>query len=136
MPLTTEQIQALLAKEQKRASSSKTPQVGPLRYHDATMRCAKRGCMVDTHYKVQGVPYCTIHSLEELNMMLVSQGFKGVVGSFSLDHNPTILPVGRVCSATVRAKADVGWSLGNDTMVCIHYNKLDKDCIDCSNGYS
>jgi len=75
MGLTQEQITELLKpKEVIRASNQR----GPLRWFDREMRCASRGCGSATFCKVQGVPYCMMHSLTELNEMLVTAGFQGV----------------------------------------------------------
>jgi hypothetical protein len=49
-------------------------QYGPLRWYDKEMRCASRGCSSPTYCKVQGIPYCTMHSLRRLNEMLVEKG--------------------------------------------------------------
>jgi hypothetical protein len=46
------------------------PQYGPLRQFDREMRCASRGCGSPTHFKVSGIPRCSIHALRELNDML------------------------------------------------------------------
>lgn len=86
MGLTPQQIQELLKPKEKAPVGSKypkTPQVGPLRWYDREMRCAKRGCSSPTYCKVQGVPYCMKHSLEELNLMLVAAGYQGVVSGNS-----------------------------------------------------
>jgi hypothetical protein len=78
MPLSPEQIQELL-KPKERVTESRTPQVGPLRWFDKEMRCANRNCGSSTFCKVQGIPRCMMHSLHELNSMLVEAGFDGTV---------------------------------------------------------
>ena len=46
-------------------------QYGPLRQFDREMRCMggtkKYRCGSSTHFKVRGIPKCTIHALRELN---------------------------------------------------------------------
>lgn len=49
-------------------------QVGPLRHYETYKRCASRGCGVQTYYKLQGVPYCTVHTIRKMNDMLVELG--------------------------------------------------------------
>lgn len=49
-------------------------QKGPVRFFDATLRCASRGCGSPTHFKLQGVPYCMIHTIWKLNDLLLSMG--------------------------------------------------------------
>lgn len=34
-----------------------------IRYKDATLRCASRGCSTPTNCLFKGIPYCTIHIL-------------------------------------------------------------------------
>lgn len=46
------------------------PQYGPLIYYEREHRCASRGCGSPTHYKVRGIPYCSIHALRKLNEMV------------------------------------------------------------------
>lgn len=49
-------------------------QKGPVRFFDATLHCASRGCSSPTHFKLQGVPYCMIHVVWKLNDMLLELG--------------------------------------------------------------
>jgi hypothetical protein len=51
-------------------------QDGPLRWFDREMRCANRGCSSSTYIKVQGIPRCMMHSLSELNNLLIGKGVK------------------------------------------------------------
>jgi len=46
-------------------------QHGPLRQFDKEMRCASRRCGSSTFFKVNGISYCMIHSLRELNAIIV-----------------------------------------------------------------
>ena len=60
--------------EYLRAKYPIPPQEGPLRYYDRTTPCASKGCRSPSHYKVQGVTYCTPHALKKLNHMLIDLG--------------------------------------------------------------
>jgi hypothetical protein len=46
---------------------------GPLKYFDQEMRCGLRGCTSPTHFKVEGIPRCSIHALNELNDMVAQE---------------------------------------------------------------
>jgi hypothetical protein len=72
-PLSLEQISELLGPKPREST-----QVGPLRWFDKEMRCASRGCSSPTYVKLQNVPRCMIHAVNEMNLMLVEAGFKGV----------------------------------------------------------
>lgn len=82
MPLTQEEITALLHKElekpNKRAGLTEKPpqarprQIGPLRWYDKQGRCSSRGCGSPTYIRVMGAPYCTTHALYMLNKLLLS----------------------------------------------------------------
>ena len=49
-------------------------QKGPLRYYDnGNMRCLSRRCGSPTHYKLRGVPYCTVHALRKMNEELTDE---------------------------------------------------------------
>lgn len=50
------------------------PQEGPFRFFDREMRCASRGCSSPTHYKLQGIAYCSKHCLLKMNEMLIELG--------------------------------------------------------------
>lgn len=107
------------------------PQVGPLRYiGEKTAYCTSRRCMSPAYYAVQGAPKCSIHALEELNEMLVAQGFKGVTNTHT--HSPTPVPSGRIVSSSTRAYLGCGWAVLN--FECIHGIALDKECNGCSNN--
>jgi hypothetical protein len=43
---------------------------GPLRHSDVERRCASRGCTSPTHFKLDGIPYCMMHCLREMNVKL------------------------------------------------------------------
>jgi len=82
-------IAALLAPSQPTRVST---QKGPLRWFDAEMRCASRGCSSPTYSKVNGIPRCYIHALNELNDMLVGQTSTVVEeGGIGLDDLPGTL---------------------------------------------
>lgn len=51
-------------------------QHGPIRFFDATLRCASRGCSSPTHFKFQGVPYCMIHLIWQSNDKLLEMGLE------------------------------------------------------------
>lgn len=73
--ISEEEFNAAEAEAEDTARSYPTPkQEGPLRYWDATLRCASKGCSSPTHWKLQGVPYCYIHAMRKMNIMLVSFG--------------------------------------------------------------
>jgi|SRR6516225_1243224 hypothetical protein len=60
-------------------------QYGPLRRFDRELRCASRGCGSPTYYKVDGIPYCTVHALRQLNdlvMVLTKRIEDGYRGSY------------------------------------------------------
>lgn len=46
------------------------PQHGPLRWYDTSYRCASRGCGSPTRYKLNGVPYCSVHVIRKMNDMI------------------------------------------------------------------
>jgi hypothetical protein len=46
-------------------------QKGPVRWFDREMRCANRGCSSPTYLKVEYVPRCMMHALQELNGLVV-----------------------------------------------------------------
>ena len=48
-------------------------QRGPLRRFDREMRCTSRRCGSSTFFKVRGMPLCMMHSLLELNRMLIKR---------------------------------------------------------------
>jgi hypothetical protein len=48
-------------------------QRGPLRRFDKEMRCTSRRCGSPTFFKVRGMPLCMMHSLMELNRMLIER---------------------------------------------------------------
>ena len=50
------------------------PQTGPFRFFDTEMRCASRGCGSPTRYKLQGIPYCSVHVMRKMNEMLIELG--------------------------------------------------------------
>jgi hypothetical protein len=96
MPLNTEQISSLLEPKLRKISRpevEKEPrrfpaieQHGPLRYYDIEMRCLKktvggdnftRTCGSPTHFKLQGVAYCMIHCLVQMNELLIGKGVHG-----------------------------------------------------------
>jgi hypothetical protein len=67
--LSANDVKALLS---PKVSDSKAPlQDGPLRWYDHEMRCASKGCSSPTYCKVEGVPYCMMHSLRKLNELVV-----------------------------------------------------------------
>lgn len=69
--LDTSEINALL----KKSMPPEPPkQYGPMRRFDREMRCASKGCGSSTYLKLQGIPYCTAHTLIRLNNMLVELG--------------------------------------------------------------
>ena len=74
MALSLDEITALLSKPEKGQPAKPPQQYGPLRWYDKEMRCASRGCGSPTHCKVEGIPYCTMHSLRKLNDMLTDEG--------------------------------------------------------------
>lgn len=41
-----------------------------VRWLDKEMRCASRGCGSSTYCKVQGVPYCMMHTIRKLTELL------------------------------------------------------------------
>lgn len=47
-------------------------QEGPLRFVDEKLRCASRNCSSPTYIKIKGIPYCMMHSLRELNEIIVN----------------------------------------------------------------
>lgn len=58
-------------------SQSKYPvpeQYGPFRFYDTETRCASRGCGSPTRYKLQGIPYCSVHVIRKMNEMLFELG--------------------------------------------------------------
>lgn len=61
-------------------SSSKYPipeQVGPLRFVDTMGRCASRGCRAPSHMKVNGIYYCSMHTMRRLNEIIVEMNERG-----------------------------------------------------------
>lgn len=46
--------------------------IGPLRRKDTVARCASRGCGTESYNTVNGIPYCTIHSLDALNEIILN----------------------------------------------------------------
>lgn len=128
IPLDFDTIQGLL-KEQalKEMPHHGLPQLGPLRWHDETRRCCSRRCGTATNFTVQGSPKCMIHALEELNAMLINQGFKGVVTR--AESRPTPVPLGRIIAASAKAYLEMGYAL--DRYECIHGVNLTKECNNC-----
>ena len=51
-------------------------QKGPVRFFDETLRCASRGCSSPTHFKLQGVAYCTIHLIWKMNDKFLEMGIE------------------------------------------------------------
>lgn len=49
-------------------------QHGPFRFYDSEFRCASRGCGSPTRYKLQGIPYCSVHVMRKMNDMLIELG--------------------------------------------------------------
>jgi len=49
-------------------------QNGPFRFFDTEKRCSSRGCSSPTHYKLQGISYCSKHCLLKMNDMLIELG--------------------------------------------------------------
>jgi hypothetical protein len=131
MPLDADTIQRLTAikARPKAGSGAVIPKVGPLRFMDKDRRCASRGCGTMTHYSVQGVARCVVHALEEMNEMLVGQGFKGIVASGDTAPKPTPIPQGRLLTTSVVAKLSVGHAL--ERFQCIHGINLSQDCNGC-----
>jgi len=76
--LDADTIAALLTRD-KQASDPRTrypvpPQEGPFRWYDSEFRCASRGCGSPTRYKLQGIPYCSVHLINKMNDMLIELG--------------------------------------------------------------
>jgi hypothetical protein len=93
MPLTPEQIDALLQKDaNKRLGNKPTTgssggkhkliqlreeetkvqtRRGPLRWYDKPDKCMSRNCRIETYIKVDGIAYCTHHALVTLNETIV-----------------------------------------------------------------
>lgn len=73
MPLSPEEISALLNKEKTKATGAgaavknPTMQIGPLRWADESKPCSSRGCGSPCLCRVRGIPYCTTHALQMLN---------------------------------------------------------------------
>lgn len=44
-------------------------QYGPLRWYDKEMRCTSKRCGSSTYCKLNGMPLCHVHALQELNQM-------------------------------------------------------------------
>lgn len=130
MPLTTDEVKALLLAEVRNKKSRVSPQIGPLRRFDTEMRCASRGCGSSTYFKVQSVPMCNHHALIELNEMLVECGFKGYVHHYF--HQATPIPKNRIMTAATIARLDLGWAL--EKFECLHGIRLDQDCKHCEHN--
>lgn len=73
-PLDPSTIAALLKPSQL---ATPNPQIGPLRYYDKEMRCARRRCTSPTFVKVRGIPRCMTHALEDLNTIIVESSVEG-----------------------------------------------------------
>lgn len=84
MPLDNDAVQALLKKEVSKNVRSpgrdgvakffpRPKQIGPLKYFEQSSPCASRGCAVQCHVKVRGVPYCTTHALYVLNEIILRE---------------------------------------------------------------
>lgn len=134
MALDDEAVARLLAIKDRTGADKvprANPSIGPLRYSETERRCASRGCGSSTHYAVQGVPRCTVHALQEMNEMLVNQGFRGIVTSHNSEFvpRPTPIPDDRIICATGRYKLSIGWALAR--IECIHGIQLDKECGVC-----
>lgn len=78
--LSYEQITAILAEnaaqERKAEPDAEYPrpiQVGPLKYHEKSERCASRGCGSPTYITVDNVRRCLTHALYELNRLIIAQ---------------------------------------------------------------
>jgi len=73
--LPLDKIRELLADEKRIETTGRKfpppPQYGPLRHFDKEMTCASRGCSSPTYHKVNGIPYCMIHALRELNEIVI-----------------------------------------------------------------
>jgi len=69
-------LQELLVEEPDQVESRypRPTQNGPFRFFDSEMRCASRGCGSPTRYKLQGIPYCSVHCLNRMNDMLIAMG--------------------------------------------------------------
>lgn len=52
-------------------------QVGPLRFVDTMGRCASRGCRAPSHMKVNGIYYCSMHTMRRLNEIIVEMNERG-----------------------------------------------------------
>jgi hypothetical protein len=113
--LSPAQIAALLAKlatggytagTTTRPAMPPPPQVGPVRWHDITspnksLRCASRGCSSSTPWKVNNVPYCTVHTIYALNALVLqltdeqlpteglSARYPTQMGAATSEHNTT-----------------------------------------------
>ena len=129
MPLDQATLERLVAvKNKPKAGDYAAPVIGPLRYVEGLSRhCSKRGCVAPTNYAVQGAPKCTVHALEEMNEMLVGQGFKGVANV--TNARPTNPPPHRSMTASVRAKLAVGFALTK--FECVHGINLERECGEC-----
>lgn len=128
MPLDQATLERLAGIKNKPKPGTFAPQIGPLRYIEGRSRhCANRGCTSPTNYSVQGVPRCATHALQELNEMLVGQGFKGISGI--TDARPTIQPPHRSMTSSVRAKLAVGFAIHK--FECVHSVPLHKECVEC-----
>jgi len=78
-PIDLDFLEAIL--EESDSNSVKTgrkypipPQLGPFRFYDSEFRCASRGCGSPTRYKLQGIPYCSVHCMWKMNEMLLELG--------------------------------------------------------------
>lgn len=70
--LDLETISALLKADQNSTGGySGARSIGPLRVKDVSKPCVRRRCTVQTNVTVNGVSFCTVHALQELNLIIM-----------------------------------------------------------------
>ena len=74
MNVISSELIARLLKEDEKTPQAKppTPQRGPLRWYDHEMRCTKKRCASPTYAKVDGIPRCMMHALQDLNELVIT----------------------------------------------------------------
>lgn len=75
--LDLETIQSLLKADQTTTGGYPGARsIGPLRLRDITKPCVRRGCTVQTYLTINSISYCSVHALQELNLIIVHEILK------------------------------------------------------------
>lgn len=74
--MSTEDFWAdLLRGEQTEVAETGAKSIGPLRLKDVLSPCTSKGCRVQTNITIKGVHYCTVHALDQLNLIFIRQSW-------------------------------------------------------------